>query len=152
MAPPVNIRPIRFWPRATYRMHTPLRDIETEADIAYFLDRFYARVRQNPELGYLFDGVAQVDWPTHLPKIQAFWSSLLLGTNSYQGQPMRSHFELAQKAPIRPGHFDQWLALFSQTLAECFAGERANEARLRAQSIAAVMQSRLHLTGLLQTE
>lgn len=133
-------------------MHTPLRDIETEADIASFLDRFYARVRQNPELGYLFNDVAQVDWATHLPKIEKFWSSLLLGTNSYQGHPMRPHFELAHKAPIRPDHFDQWLALFSQTLTECFAGERASEALLRAQSIAAVMQSRLRLTGLLQTD
>jgi len=124
-------------------------DIETEADIAIFLERFYARVRQDPALGPIFDGVAQVDWPTHLPKIGRFWSGLLLGTNTYQGQPMRAHFELAQKTPIRPDHFDQWLLLFEQTLQESFAGERANEALLRARGIAAVMQSRLYQAGLL---
>lgn len=129
-----------------------MRDIETEADIAYFLDRFYARVRQDPDLGPLFNDVAQVDWPTHMPKIRAFWSGILLGTTTYQGQPMRPHFELAQKTPIRTAHFDQWLALFSQTLDECFAGERAHEALLRAQSIAAVMQSRMHQIGLLAVE
>jgi hemoglobin len=126
-----------------------MHDIETEADIAHFLDRFYARVRQDPNLGPIFNEVAQVDWPTHMPKIRAFWSSLLLGTNSYQGQPMRPHFELAQKTPISPAHFDQWLALFTHTLHECFAGERANEALLRAQSIATVMQSRMYQIGLL---
>ena len=129
-----------------------MHDIETEADIAFFLDRFYARIRQHPDLSPIFNDVAQVDWPTHMPKIRAFWSSLLLGTNRYQGQPMRPHFELATKTPIRPAHFDQWLALFRQTLTECFSGERANEALLRAQSIAAVMQSRMHQIGLLHTE
>lgn len=126
-----------------------MHDIETEADIAFFLDRFYARIHQDPDLGPIFNDVAQVDWPSHMPKIRAFWSSLLLGTNSYQGQPMRPHFELAQKTPIRPAHFDQWLALFRQALTECFAGERANEAQLRAQSIATVMQSRMEQIGLL---
>lgn len=133
-------------------MNTPLHDIETEADIAFFLERFYARVRQDSELGYLFDGVAKVDWPTHLPKINQFWSSLLLGTNSYQGHPMRPHFELAHKAPIRPDHFDRWLSYFGQTITENFVGERASEALLRARSIAAVMQNRLSLMGLLQAE
>lgn len=128
-----------------------LNDIKTEADIAFFLDRFYACIRQDPDLGPIFNDVAQVDWPTHMPKIRAFWSSLLLGTNGYQGQPMRPHFELAQKTSIRPAHFDQWLALFTQTLHECFAGERANEALLRAQSIATVMQSRMYQIGLLET-
>jgi hemoglobin len=117
-----------------------MHDIETEADIAFFLDRFYARIRQDPALGPIFNDVAQVDWPTHMPKIRAFWSSLLLGTNTYQGQPMRPHFELAQKTNIAPAHFEQWLALFRQTLRECFAGERANEALLRAQSIATVVK------------
>jgi hemoglobin len=127
-------------------------DIETEADIAYFLEQFYARVRQDPELGPIFDGVARVDWPTHLPHIQRFWSSLLLGTSTYNGQPMRPHLALAQQTPIRPDHFERWLGYFGQTLDECFAGERANEARLRAQSIAAVMQSRMRLLGLLSPD
>lgn len=127
-----------------------MKDIETEADIAFFLERFYARVRQHPELGYIFDGIARVDWDTHLPKIARFWSSLLLGTHTYEGNPMRPHLLLAQRTPIHPEHFDQWLGLFSQTLTEHFAGERTQEALLRAQSIAAVMQAKLHRLGLLQ--
>jgi hemoglobin len=127
-------------------------DIETEADIAYFLSQFYSHVRQDPELGYIFDEVAQVDWPTHLPHIQRFWSSLLLGTSTYEGQPMRPHLALAQKTPIRPDHFERWLSYFEQTLDDCFAGPRAHEARLRAQSIAAVMQNRMRILGLLSPD
>ncbi|MGF7217336.1 hemoglobin [Spirosoma lacussanchae] len=130
-----------------------LHDIDTKADIAYLLDRFYERVRQDPDLGYIFDGVAQVNWPEHLPRINAFWTNLLLGGDgSYQGNPMRAHVDLARKTPITPAHFDRWLALFTQTLTDCFAGERAREALLRAQAIAAVMQSRLYSAGLLETD
>jgi hemoglobin len=129
-----------------------LPDIETEGDIAVFLDRFYARVRQDPKLGPIFDEVARVDWPTHLPQIQRFWSSLLLGMATYEGQPMRPHLALAQKTPIRPEHFERWLGYFSQTLDDSFAGPRANEARLRAHSIAAVMQNRMRILGLLSPD
>lgn len=124
-------------------------DIETEADVARFVERFYERVRQDADLGPIFDDVARVDWPTHIPKITAFWSGLLLGTHTYRGQPMRPHLELAQKTPIRPAHFDRWLALFTQTVTELFAGERTEQAVIRAQSIATVMQSKLYVTGLL---
>ena len=124
-------------------MPTPTRDIETEADIALFVAKFYERVRQDPDLGPIFDGVARVDWPEHLPKIERFWSSMLLDTGTYAGNPMPVHFNLARKTPIRPAHFTQWLALFRQTLTELFAGERTEEALLRAQGIAIVMQGRL---------
>lgn len=129
-----------------------MTDIQTEADVAFFLERFYERVRQDPDLGHIFDEVAQVDWPTHMPRIIAFWSTILLGTYNYGGNPMRPHFELATKTPFTPAHFDQWLAYFQQTLTENFAGPRADEALMRAQSIAAVMQSRLYQMGLLVTE
>ncbi|WP_229376549.1 group III truncated hemoglobin [Fibrella aquatilis] len=120
-----------------------LPDITTEADVALFVARFYERIRQDPDLGPIFNTVAQVDWPTHLPNIERFWSTMLLNTGTYTGNPMPVHFNLARKTPIRPAHFDQWLALFRQTLTEHFAGERTNEALLRAQGIATVMQGRL---------
>lgn len=130
-------------------MPTPTRDIETEADIALFVAKFYERVRQDPDLGPIFDGVARVDWPEHLPKIERFWSSMLLGTGTYAGNPMPVHFDLSRKTPISPAHFTQWLSLFRQTLTAHFAGERTQEALLRAQGIAIVMQGRLAGMGLL---
>jgi hemoglobin len=129
-----------------------MTDIETQADIDFFLERFYARIRQDPELGPIFDEVARVDWPTHLPKIGRFWSDLLLGTHTYEGHPMRPHLLLAQQTPIRPDHFERWLGHFSQTLSENFLGQRTQEALLRAKSIAAVMQSKLHRMELLASD
>lgn len=126
-----------------------MNDIETEADVALLVERFYARVRQDAELGYIFDDVAQVNWSEHMPRITAFWSTMLLNTGTYAGNPMRPHLDLALKTPLRPAHFDRWLALFSQTLIDLFSGPRTDEARQRAHGIATVMQSRLYSTGLL---
>ena len=33
------------------------------------------------------------DWPHHLAKLQAFWSSVLLTSGRYKGQPMVAHVE-----------------------------------------------------------
>lgn len=129
-----------------------MHDIETEADVALLVERFYARVRQDAELGSIFDDVVQVNWPEHLPRIIAFWSTMLLNTGTYAGNPMRAHFELALKTSLRPAHFDRWLSLFFQTLTDLFSGPRTDEARQRAHGIATVMQSRLYSTGLLAAD
>jgi len=126
-----------------------MNDIETEADVALFVERFYARVRQDDELGFIFDDVARVNWSEHLPRITNFWSSMLLNTGAYAGNPMRAHFDLAFKTPLRPAHFDRWLFLFSQTLTDLFSGPRTDEARQRAHGIATVIQGRLNNADLL---
>src|SRR6185437_7027464 len=44
----------------------------------------------------------------HLQTMCDFWSSVLLMTGRYHGQPMRKHAPL----PIGGVHFDRWLELF----------------------------------------
>ncbi|HEY6455607.1 MAG TPA: group III truncated hemoglobin [Steroidobacteraceae bacterium] len=79
-----------------------------EAMIERLVHGFYAEVRQDGLLGPIF--AAQVkDWESHLQRICAFWSSVLLKTGRYQGQPMLKHLPL----PIDARHFDRWLELFA---------------------------------------
>lgn len=40
-----------------------------------------------------------------------FWSSVVLASGRYHGQPMPKHLPL----PIEARHFDRWLELFQQT-------------------------------------
>lgn len=129
-----------------------MHDIETNADVALLVERFYARVRQDAELGSIFDDIAQVNWPEHLPRITAFWSTMLLNTGTYAGNPMRPHLDLARRTPLRPAHFDRWLDLFSQTLTDLFSGPRTDEARQRAQGIATVIRGRLYNADLLAAD
>lgn len=109
------------------------RDMENRADIELLVNSFYERVRKDDLLSLLF---SHVDWPTHLPVMYNFWSSLLLGDQSYQGSPFQKHLPLA----IGAAHFQQWLSLFTQTVDQHFTGEKADEVKSRARSIATLWQ------------
>jgi hemoglobin len=84
----------------------------TEAMIADLVTIFYARVRLDPLLAPVFARVA--NWDEHLTRLRAFWSSIVLMSGRYHGQPMRAHLPL----PIEQSHFDRWLLLFEQTATE----------------------------------
>jgi len=112
--------------------------IETRSDIEILVNKFYDKVKTDALLAPVF---AQVDWPHHLPIMYNFWSSMLLGDQSYEGNPFQKHVPL----PLQAQHFDQWLKLFEATVNENFEGERALEVKDRARSIARVFQHKLGL-------
>lgn len=114
------------------------RDIRSRTDIEKLVDSFYAKVFEDPLLAPVF---ASVDWPHHKPIMYNFWSSILLGDQSYQGNPFQKHIPLV----IDQTHFTRWLTLFTQTVDENFNGEKATEAKQRAYSIAGIFQHRLGL-------
>ncbi len=112
-------------------------DIRTPADIRSLIDTFYGKVRADDVLGYVFNEVAQVDWPRHLPIMYAFWEFLLLGTpDAYRGNPIQKHFDLHAKYPLKAEHFERWVKLFHETVDELFEGPGAENAKFRALSIA----------------
>ena len=57
-----------------------------EAGLERLVHPFYARVREDAELGPIFNG-AIADWPEHLARLTAFWSSVMLTSGRYKGQP-----------------------------------------------------------------
>jgi len=76
---------------------------------------FYARIRSDELLGPIFESRNQ-DWEPHLQRMCAFWSSVVLSTGLYRGQPMRMHLPL----PVDAAHFDRWLKVFEQTARDLF--------------------------------
>jgi hemoglobin len=117
-----------------------MTDIKTRNEIIILVDQFYGKVNQDQLLAPVF---AHVDWPKHLPIMYNFWSSMLLGDQSYQGNPFQKHIAL----PIEPRHFDRWLELFIETVDENFTGAKAEEVKTRAHNIAGVFQHRLGLAN-----
>lgn len=113
-------------------------DILTRRDIKILVNNFYDCVKSDSLLGPQF---SHVDWVHHLPVMYNFWSSMMLGDQSYQGNPFQKHINL----PIKREHFARWLELFSQTVDENFLGEKAEEIKSRAQSIAGVFQHKMGL-------
>ena len=105
----------------------------TDADLQRLVDAFYAKVRADALLSPVF-GAAVADWPEHLEKLGAFWSSVMRTTGRYKGSPMGAH--LRHAAAIRPEMFERWLALWRETAAEELAPEDAAAVIGKAERIA----------------
>ncbi len=108
-----------------------------DANLARLVDLFYERVRADEELGPIFND-AIADWPEHLEKLAAFWSSVMLTSGRYKGQPVPAHVK--HKARITPELFDRWLALWARTTDELMAPDAAAALQDRAQRIAQSLQ------------
>lgn len=111
-------------------------DIQFRSDIELLIDQFYDQVKSDAVIGYIFNDIAQVDWPKHLPVMYDFWEFLLLQGKNYQGNPIEKHFELHARHPLTAEHFDRWLALFQEAVDALFAGPVADDAKFRAMVIA----------------
>ncbi len=116
------------------------KDIQTRNDIKLMVDTFYDYVNQSDILGFIFNDLAQVNWGMHLPKMYSFWASMLLGEQSFSGNPMQIHIMLSFETDMSTKQFNEWLYLFNKTIDELFEGEIANEAKLRASRIASNFQ------------
>ncbi len=65
----------------------------TEAEIASLVDRFYGKARADAEIGPIFNHAVQ-NWDAHLALLKDFWSTVLLTTGRYKGNPLLAHFRL----------------------------------------------------------
>jgi len=119
-------------------MKAKKKDIVERADVKILVNKFYDKVKTDELLGPVF---SHVDWPHHLPVMYNFWSSMLLGDQSYSGNPLQKHLPL----PVGENHFDRWLELFKETVDATFEGEKAEEVKTRANSIAKIFQFKMGL-------
>jgi hemoglobin len=92
----------------------------TEEEISTLVETFYAKVRLDEEIGPIFNAIVD-DWPHHLAKLKDFWSTVMLTTRRYKGDPMMTHLQL----PLDPNHFQRWLALFAETANETLSPNHA---------------------------
>lgn len=103
-----------------------------ESAIRQLVDSFYAKVRADPELGPIFER-AIVDWGAHLATMHDFWSSIMLTSGRYKGNPVAVHQRVEG---IDPRLFERWLALFDETCREQFDSDIAAAFRMKATRIA----------------
>jgi hemoglobin len=108
-----------------------------EKQLAVLVDRFYAKVREDGALGPVFNG-AIADWPEHLEKLTAFWSSVMLTTGRYKGNPLAAH--LKHVSAIEPAMFERWLELWRETARETLTKPAAAAIIVKAERIAESLQ------------
>lgn len=111
-------------------------EITSINEIMLLVNSFYEKVQEDKLLGPIFDEVIQDNWDQHLEKMYRFWETVLLNNHTYHGSPFAPHAKL----PIAAEHFNRWLELFLETIDAHFVGEKANEAKWRAQKMAEMFQ------------
>lgn len=111
----------------------------TETQIRLVVDRFYGEVRKDPLLSAGFAPIT--DWDDHLQRMRDFWSSLMLASGRYKGNPVALH--LIHAARIHPEMFKRWLALWQRVTVDTLPADVAAELQLRASRIASRLSGAL---------
>lgn len=108
----------------------------TEDSIKQLVDSFYIKIRQHTELGPIFNqaiGNSDDEWQPHLEKLYDFWSSIMLASRRYHGNPMKKHIDLPR---FDLSLFDRWLELFAETARELYTEDIAIQYQVKSRNIA----------------
>lgn len=116
------------------------REDLTNDDLHDTLVSFYATLEEDTLLAPYF---AAVDMAAHMPRIVAFWSTMLFHTASYSGSAFRPHLGMPG---LTAEHFARWVATLESVVDERFDGPNARLMKELAHRIAYSMQLRLGIT------
>lgn len=108
----------------------------SDASIGRLVREFYGRLRRDEMLGPVFVralGETNESWEAHFIRLTDFWSSVMLRSGRYHGDPFSVHLRLPD---ITPTMFDRWLALFHGTCAELFTPDVTAEFAEKVERIA----------------
>lgn len=108
----------------------------TDEAIGKLVDTFYDKVRVDPELGPVFNNAIH-DWDSHLQTMRNFWSSVMLTSGRYKGNPVAVHQRVNG---IEMELFARWLALFDETCREMFDPDLVDAFNVKARRIAESLQ------------
>lgn len=89
----------------------------------------------------MFDDAIE-DWDSHLHKLIAFWSSVMLTSGRYKGNPVAAHMKHLEA--ITPPMFDRWLALWAEVTEEILPTQVAAALQGKAARIAESLKLALY--------
>lgn len=122
----------------------PPLDLTGRADIERLVNVFYDKVRRDDLLGFIFNDVAKTDWNAHLPKMYAFWETMIFRTGGFIGNPLAAHARLVPLTTMGRPQFDRWLAIFTATVDELFVGQKAEHIKNAAGDMANVIHAKIN--------
>ncbi len=119
-------------------------DIQNREDIALVIKEFYSKLLMDDLLKHFFESIVhQKHLDKHLETITDFWNGILFNDLAYKGNAMQPHISLNRTIPFKKEHFKAWLHHFSTSIDEHFSGQKAEMAKIRALSIATVMEIKM---------
>ncbi len=115
------------------------RDLQ-DSDLTDTLTAFYDAIGDDELLAPYF---AELDMSAHMPRIEAFWSTILFHTGRYASNAFRPHMSLPGLTAL---HFARWVDTLESIVDARFAGPSAQHMKELAHRIAHSMQFRLGIT------
>ena len=119
-------------------------DITDRADIERLVNAFYDKIRKDDLLGFIFNDVAKTDWAAHLPKMYAFWETMIFRTGGFVGNPLAAHARLVPLTAMGRPQFARWLEVFTATVDELFTSEKAEHIKNAAADMANVIHAKIN--------
>ncbi|MFM9004731.1 MAG: group III truncated hemoglobin, partial [Flavobacteriales bacterium] len=105
------------------------RDISSRHDIESLVDVFYSAVLKDAVLAPFF---MHIDFEHHKPRMVHFWSFVLLDEPGYTTNIVDKHAHM----PLTAEAMQHWVNLFETSVRAEFSGPNAEQAILRAKTIA----------------
>ncbi len=121
-----------------------LPDLADRKDIERLVHAFYDRIRDDELLGFIFNDVAQINWPEHLPRMVDFWETMIFRAGTYTGSPLGAHARLVPLTAMGRPQFDRWLELFTTTVDALFVGDKAEHIKSAAADMANVIHAKIN--------
>ncbi len=118
-------------------------DLYDRSDVILLVRTFYQRAFADQLLGPVFVDVARMELEQHLPIMADFWETVLFRAGLYRRNALAVHLDLNAKVELTAGHFDRWLELWTGTVDDLYAGEKAELAKLQAARIAGSIHRRV---------
>jgi hemoglobin len=115
---------------------SPSVDLQ-EGDLHEVLVTFYARLGEDDLLSSFFE---QLDMAEHIPRIEAFWSTIVFGSRRYSDNAFAPHQRLDG---LTADHFVRWVGTLESVLDVRFRGPATERMKAAAHRIAYSMQLRL---------
>lgn len=122
-----------------------IQNLEVTEDIAILVEDFYEKVFVDETIRNIFTDFMNVRSETHFPIMIKFWETVLLAKNACHDHVIMKHINIYKAAfPLKSLHFDKWIELFLETIDESFKVKISEVAKIRAKSIAMVLQAKIN--------
>lgn len=122
-----------------------MNDIQTQDDLYVLVDAFYKKLFADERISYIFTEVIPIHLhlEEHLQVLVKFWSQAILGTGGYTNNLTQLHLDVDLKSQLTPELFKIWLHHFYTSVDENFKGEKAEQIKTQALSIATILQIKI---------
>lgn len=114
-------------------------DLGSRTAIHDLVVEFYREIVFDEVLEPVFHDVAEVDWPTHIPKLVDYWCRILIGEPDTPQSVTAAHRWLHELEPLRAEHCDRWWELWVRSVDAHWSGPVAEHAKSHAATLMAGM-------------